>query len=189
MSFMDADGRSGRFLTRGPKWAITSESAPRSSKKWLSAGTCSTCMTSASTPARPASTLSAVTRGPAGAERGSARSAVMTSPPSRVPLRTGGELAGAKHVPAVEVMEPIGVIDRVQVPLAEIRGDGHRGELPRVVAVQPARGAAHDRAGGAAEQEPAPGQPVAGPDGIRFLDEDHLVHVGLVEQRRTDAGP
>src|ERR1700733_16252430 len=189
MSFMDSDGRAGPFLTRAQKGAITSESAPRSSKKWLSAGACSTCMTSASTLARPAARLSAVRGGPAGVERAPARSAVMTSPRSRVPLRTDGELAGAEHVPAVEVLEPIGVIDRVQVPFAEIRGDGHRGDFPRVVAVQPARGAAHHRAGGAAEQEPAPGQPVAGPDGVRFLDEDHLVHVGLVEHRRTDACP
>ena len=52
MSFIDTDGRSARFLTRAQKWAITSESAPRSSKKWLSAGTCSRCMRSASTSAK-----------------------------------------------------------------------------------------------------------------------------------------
>jgi len=32
----DIDGRSPRFLTRAQKWAITNESAPSSSKKWLS---------------------------------------------------------------------------------------------------------------------------------------------------------
>ena len=46
MSFIDTDGRSSRFLTRAQNWAITIESAPRSSKKWLSTGTRSTCMMS-----------------------------------------------------------------------------------------------------------------------------------------------
>ena len=79
MSFIDADGRSGRFLTRAQKWAITSESAPRSSKKWLSTGTCSTCMTSASTSARLASRPSVAAEDPFGAVSGPARSAVMPS--------------------------------------------------------------------------------------------------------------
>ena len=52
MSLIDTGGRSPRFLTRAQKWAITIESAPRSSKKWLSTGTGSACMISASTPAR-----------------------------------------------------------------------------------------------------------------------------------------
>src|SRR2546425_3932931 len=52
MSLIDTDGRSPRFLTRAQKWAITSESAPSSSKKWLSTDTRSTRRTSASTPAR-----------------------------------------------------------------------------------------------------------------------------------------
>ena len=39
MSFIDTDGRSARFRTRAQNWAITIESAPRSSKKWLSTGT------------------------------------------------------------------------------------------------------------------------------------------------------
>ncbi len=39
MSFIDTDGRSARFLTRAQNRAITIESAPRSSKKWLSTGT------------------------------------------------------------------------------------------------------------------------------------------------------
>ena len=51
MSFIDTDGRSSRFLTWAQKWAITSESAPRSSKKWASTGTRSTCMMPASTSA------------------------------------------------------------------------------------------------------------------------------------------
>ena len=52
MSFIDIGGRSPRFLTRAQKWAMTSESAPSSSKKWLPAGTCSVCMTPARTSAR-----------------------------------------------------------------------------------------------------------------------------------------
>src|SRR5919198_6636243 len=52
MSFIDTDGRSPRFLTRAQKWAITSESAPSSSKKWLSTDTRSTRRTSASTSAK-----------------------------------------------------------------------------------------------------------------------------------------
>ena len=52
MSFIETDGRSVRFLTRAQKCAITSELAPRSSKKWLSTGTCSTPRTRASTSAR-----------------------------------------------------------------------------------------------------------------------------------------
>ena len=49
---MDTEGSSGRFLTRAQNWAITIESAPRSSKKWLSTDTRSTRTTSASTSAR-----------------------------------------------------------------------------------------------------------------------------------------
>jgi hypothetical protein len=52
MSFIDTVGRSPCFLTRAQNWAITKESAPRSLKKWLSAGTCSTRTTPASTSAR-----------------------------------------------------------------------------------------------------------------------------------------
>src|SRR5437867_1406690 len=52
MSFIDTDGRFPRFLTRAQKWAITSESAPSSSKKWLSTDTRSTRSTSASTSAK-----------------------------------------------------------------------------------------------------------------------------------------
>jgi hypothetical protein len=37
MSFIDTDGRSGRFLTLAQNRVINSESAPRSSKKWLAA--------------------------------------------------------------------------------------------------------------------------------------------------------
>src|SRR6266581_6069758 len=52
MSFIDTGGRFPRFLTRAQKWAITNESAPSSSKKWLSTDTRSTRRTSASTSAK-----------------------------------------------------------------------------------------------------------------------------------------
>ena len=38
MSCIDTVGRSARLRTRAQKWAISIESAPRSSKKWLSTG-------------------------------------------------------------------------------------------------------------------------------------------------------
>ena len=61
MSFIDTDGRSSRLRTRAQNFAITSESAPRSSKKWPSAGTRSACITSASISARMASVPAAGT--------------------------------------------------------------------------------------------------------------------------------
>src|SRR5262249_32498458 len=56
MSLIDTDGRFPLFLTRAQKWAITSESAPSSWKKWLATGTRSTRRTSASTSANVLST-------------------------------------------------------------------------------------------------------------------------------------
>src|SRR5713101_4418253 len=52
MSCIDTDGRSPRFRTRAQNLAITKESAPSSSKKWLSTDTRSTRRTSASTSAK-----------------------------------------------------------------------------------------------------------------------------------------
>ena len=43
--------------------------------------------------------------------------------------RSGGELTGAEHVCAVEILDPVRVVDGVEVTLAEVRGDGHRGEM------------------------------------------------------------
>src|SRR4028118_1968290 len=43
------------------------------------------------------------------------------------------------------------------------------------------------RRGGAAGREAAAAQLVAGPEGVRLLDEDHLVDEGLIEQFRADA--
>src|SRR6266545_7162743 len=57
MSFIDTDGRFPRFLTRAQKWAMTNESAPSSSKKWLSTDTRLTRRTPASTSAKVRSTL------------------------------------------------------------------------------------------------------------------------------------
>jgi hypothetical protein len=53
---IDTDGTSSRLRTRAQNWAITIESAPRSSKKWLSGATFSDRTTSASTSASAAST-------------------------------------------------------------------------------------------------------------------------------------
>ena len=63
----------------------------------------------------------------------------------------------------------------------------HRGEIGPVLRGQPAHRAADHGPGGSAEQESALGQAVAGADGVRLFDEHDLVHVGLVEQRRSDA--
>src|SRR6266850_4815366 len=52
MSRIDTDGRFPRFLTRAQKWAMSNESAPSSSKKWLSTATRSTRRTSASISAK-----------------------------------------------------------------------------------------------------------------------------------------
>ena len=82
----------------------------------------------------------------------------------------------AEHVLAVNGFDPVGLINGVKVALAQVGGDGHRGQAARVVPRQPVHGAADHRAGGAAEQEPSPGQPMAGPDCVRLLDGYHLVH-------------
>ena len=73
MSCMDTGGKSPRFRTRAQNLAITKESAPRSSKKWLSTDTRSMRRTSASSSAKTASTpvgaepcLSSVTNGDLG---------------------------------------------------------------------------------------------------------------------------
>src|SRR6185312_11691684 len=51
---METVGSSGRLRSLAQNWAIDIESAPRSSKKWLSTGTMSILRTSASTAAMPA---------------------------------------------------------------------------------------------------------------------------------------
>ena len=51
---METVGSSGRLRSFAQNWAIDIESAPRSSKKWLSTGTMSILRTSASTAAMPA---------------------------------------------------------------------------------------------------------------------------------------
>ena len=60
--------------------------------------------------------------------------AVMVTPPA-----TGRVLVDVEHVIAVEVVQPIGLVEGVEVALAQVRGDGHGGELPagRAAASQP----------------------------------------------------
>ena len=48
---------------------------------------------------------------------------------------------------------------------------------------------ADDRPGGAAEEESPADQPAAGPYGVGLPDLDHVVHEGLVQQRRAHPGP
>ena len=55
-SLIDTDGRSSRLRTRAQNRAITIESAPRSSKKCASTGTCSTPRTPANTSANATAT-------------------------------------------------------------------------------------------------------------------------------------
>src|SRR4029453_8133678 len=132
MSLIDTAGRSGRFLTRAQNRAITIESAPRSSKKMLSTETRSTFTTSASTSAKAVSVLDfARTHLPCGG--GDSARPTVNAPRASCNMsggpRSGGELTGAEHVCAVEILDPVGVVDGVEVTLAEVRGDGHRGEM------------------------------------------------------------
>src|SRR5579863_8587318 len=85
------------------------------------------------------------------------------------------QLAGAERVVAVESLHPLGLVDGVDVALPEVWGDGNRDEARPVVPGQPVQRAADHRAGGAAEQEPVPGQAMARPYGVRLLDVDHLI--------------
>src|ERR1700754_4106166 len=68
-----------------------------------------------------------------------------------------------EHVVAVEVLEPVRLVDRVEVAFAEVRGDGDGGAVGAAVFGEPAHGAADDGAGGTAEEEVAAGQSVAAP--------------------------
>ena len=179
---------------------MTSESAPRSSKKCASRGTCSTCsvITSAAGTSRRVTRLGWLV---AGADRSAVRIPAMTSHhgTSQGHVKAAQVRAAVwsgsgdsprpleEQVLAVEVLQPVGLVDGVEVTLAEVGRDGHRGEVLAVVPGQPAHGATDHRAGGAAEQEPAAGEAVAGPDGVHLLDTHDLVDVRLVEHRRTHA--
>src|SRR4028118_1813922 len=66
-----------------------------------------------------------------------------------------------ERVLAVESLDPVGLVEGVEIALAEVWGDGHRGDVPPVMSGQPVHGAADDRAGGAAAQEAAAGQRVS----------------------------
>ena len=49
-----------------------------------------------------------------------------------------GSLLVLQHVVAVEVPHPVGLVDGVEVALAEVRGEGDCGELfPGVMAAEP----------------------------------------------------
>src|SRR4051812_46378279 len=93
---------------------------------------------------------------------------------------------GGQDALAVQVGHPVRLVDGVQITVAEVRGEGDGGEAVRAVPGQPVQRAADDRAGRTPEQEPAAGEAVAGPDGVRLLDVHHLMDVGLVEQRGPD---
>src|ERR1700750_1575700 len=152
MSFMETEGRSSRLRTRAQNLAITSESAPSSSKKWPSAATCSTRLTSASIPARMLSVPVART-----AVTASARSLATSGPGSDGGLAAGLDrdvFVALEHPLAVDGLDPVGLVDGVEVALAEVRGDGDRGEPAGVMPGQPARRGADHGAGGSAEQEP-----------------------------------
>src|SRR5919106_1037343 len=83
-----------------------------------------------------------------------------------------GELVAFEHVPAVVCLDPVGVVDRVEVALAEVRRDRDRGQLTtaRVPLLEPGDRAGDHGAGRAAKQEAAPREAVAGADRVRFLD-------------------
>src|SRR4030095_6063162 len=188
MSLIDTAGRSGRFLTRAQNRAITIESAPRSSKKLLSTDTRSTCITPASTSANALSVLEL---------GGSARSAVkvaraccttVSSLNSGGP-RGGAQFIGTEHLLAVQIQHPAGVVDGVEIALAEVWGDSDRGEVLRSIQGQPVHGSADYGAGGTAEQESLARQSMAGTDGVALLDTHHLVHVGLIKHGRADTHP
>src|SRR3954454_7041684 len=190
MSLIDSAGRSGRLRTRAQKRAMTMESAPRSSKKCASVATRSTCRTSASTSARGSCVGGVVDAVLAGWSVGSVVRTVPHSATTRAPRagvdgcgpggssvheladdlgRGGGPRSrdallgvGAEQVLAVEVLDPVGLVEGVEIALAEIRGDGHRGDVRVAVPGQPGHRTADHRAGGAPEQEPVTGHPVTG---------------------------
>src|SRR5213594_1972872 len=112
MSFMDTDGRSPCFLTRAQNLAITRESAPSSSKKWLSTDRESTFRTSARTSAK-------------------ARSAgvVASMHPSRVTAHsadpTGASLASAPFMlDAIETVDHKAWIERKRQRTAALQNAG-----------------------------------------------------------------
>src|SRR4029453_6258024 len=122
--------------TRAQNRAITIESAPRSSKKLLSTETRSTCMTSASTSAKMLSVLD-FGRVPLTSPVGDSARPTVNAPRASCTmsggLRSGGQLIRAEHVLAVQIPDPVRVVDRVQIALAEVWGDRHCGEILRAV--------------------------------------------------------
>src|SRR5205823_8746128 len=113
MSFIETDGRFPRFLTRAQKWAITNESAPSSSKKWLSTDTRSTRRTSASTSAKmlSAPVVAALPRSSISIDSAAARRTHGhgTRPPRLSDKRCSCPLATASsytHLPNAKVENP-----------------------------------------------------------------------------------
>src|SRR6266404_9836744 len=94
MSFIETGGRSPRFLPRAQKWAITNESAPSSSKKWLSTGTRSTRRTPASTSAKmlSAPVVAALSRSSINIDSAFARNSTAASRLGRGGVPPAGEL-------------------------------------------------------------------------------------------------
>src|SRR6185312_6202868 len=102
-------------------------------------------------------------------------------------LRSGGQLIGAEHVLAVEIQHPVGVVDGVEIALAEVWSDCHCSEVIRAVDGQPVHCAADDCACGAAEQESSTCQLMTSANGVGLVDEYDVVQIRLVEHGGTDA--
>src|SRR5437867_5564672 len=100
--------------------------------------------------------------------------------------RPADERPVSKYAVAEMILHPFVVVDRVDIAFSEVRRDGHRGEIIRVVLLQPADGAEDHRACGASKQESMFAHSTACTDGVGLLDEDEFVNKGLVELRRRD---
>src|SRR5688500_14773174 len=166
--------RSVCTLSRAQNRAITIESAPKSSKNLLSTDTRSTCMASASTSAKTLSVLDSG-RAPLTCLVGdSGRPIVNASRASCTMsggLRSSRQLTGADHVLAeyvvpVQGLYPVGVVDSVEIALAEVWGDGHRDQVLGAMQAQPVHCTTDHGARGAAEQESGACQSMAGTDGV-----------------------
>src|SRR5688500_16093359 len=91
------------------------------------------------------------------------------------------EWPASKHVLAEMLLHPFVVVDCVNIALSEVRSDGDRGELFRVVLLQPVEGGEDHRARGASKQEPMFRETTAGANRVGLLDVDHLVDEGVVQ--------
>src|ERR1700719_992821 len=96
--------------------------------------------------------------------------------PKAVVKRPADERAVSKYDVAEKKLHPFVVIDRVNIAFSEVRSDGHRGEIIRVVLLQPVDGGEDHRARGASKQESMFSQTTACTDGVGLLDEHDFVH-------------